>query len=44
MVSRKKQWHHLLDEAAGGEPDYDYRPSSSHHHHHKKQSPWWWPF
>jgi hypothetical protein len=44
MVSRKKQWHHLLDEAAGGEPDYDYRPSSSHHHHHKKHSPWWWPF
>ena len=41
MVSRKKQWHHLLDEAAGGEPDYEYH---AHRHHHKKKSPWWWPF
>ena len=40
MVSRKKQWHHLIDEAAGGEVDYEYH---SHHHNHTKTR-WWWPF
>ena len=39
MVSRGKQWRHLMDEAAGGETDYG--TSSHHHHRHKKK---WWPF
>lgn len=36
MVSRKKQWHHLIDEAASGEPDYEYH---DHRHRHKKRLP-----
>jgi hypothetical protein len=37
MVSRKKQWRHLIDEAAGREKDYG-EPTL----HRKKKS--WWPF
>ena len=39
MVSRRKTWQHLIDEAVSGETDYEYR---SHHHHKKRSS--WWPF
>ena len=39
MVSRRKTWQHLLDEAVSGETDYEYR---SHHRQKKKNS--WWPF
>lgn len=41
MISRQKQWHHLLDEAANGTPDYDYHSRSAQQ---KKTTPWWWPF
>ncbi len=40
MVSRRKQWRHLIDEAYTGESDY--ADPQSHHHSHKKKS--WWPF
>ena len=39
MVSRRKTWQHLIDEAVSGETDYEYR---SHHRQKKKSS--WWPF
>lgn len=39
MVSHRKQWHHLIEEAYSGRIDYD----TTRQRHQKKQRTWW-PF
>ena len=38
MISRHRQWHHIIEEAITGEKDY------GESHHHRKRKKRWWQF